>query len=398
MKTTTGFYEIARPKAGAAPKAAGARAVLEEILAAADIRLDGQRPCDLRVHDDRFFARALAEGTLGFGESYMDGWWDCEALDEMFFRAIRARLAERIRLNLRMALAMAQAVVFNLQNKRRARRVGRRHYDLGNDFFEAMLDPAMQYSCGYFQGTDDLAEAQQRKLDLICRKLGLQPGMRLLDIGCGWGGLAKYAARHHGCSVVGITISREQHAHAVAACEGLPVEIRLQDYRDLSESFDRVVSVGMMEHVGYKNYRTYMETVSRCLGEEGIFLCHTIGDTRSGTHCDPWITRYIFPNSMLPSASQATRAAEGHFVLEDVHNFGAHYDPTLLAWEANFRAAWPRFEGRYGERFYRMWRFYLLSCAAAFRARSIELYQFVLSKQGVLGGYARPVEQPSPSR
>jgi cyclopropane-fatty-acyl-phospholipid synthase len=364
--------------------------MLEEIFAAADIRLDGQRPWDIRVHDDRFYARVLSAATLGLGESYMDGWWDCEALDELFFRAIRGRLGERVRLNLRATVSMAIAIGLNLQNKHRARRVGREHYDLGNEFFRALLDPAMQYSCGYFQQTTDLAEAQLHKMALICRKLGLQPGMRLLDIGCGWGGLAKFAAEQHGCRVVGITISREQYVYASANCHGLPIEIRLQDYRDLDESFDRIVSVGMMEHVGYKNYRTYMKVAARCLDENGLFLCHTIGDSRSRHDSDPWIARYIFPNSLIPSASQVTRAAEDLFVLEDLENFGSYYDATLLAWDENFRASWDRFESRYGERFYRMWRFYLLSCAAAFRARSLELYQFVFSKQGLLGGYVRP--------
>jgi cyclopropane-fatty-acyl-phospholipid synthase len=372
------------------PRASKHRALLEEIFAEADIHLDGRRPWDIRVHDERFYARVLSAATLGLGESYMDGWWDCEALDELFFRAIRARLAERVGLNLRATVSFATAIGLNLQNKRRARRVGRTHYDLGNEFFQAMLDPAMQYSCGYFRETTDLAEAQLHKMALICRKLGLQPGMRLLDIGCGWGGLAKYAAEQHGCRVVGITISREQYAYASANCDGLPIEIRLQDYRDLNESFDRIVSVGMMEHVGYKNHRTYMKAASRCLVEDGIFLCHTIGDTQSRRESDPWIERYIFPHSLIPSASQVTRAAEGLFVLEDVHNFGAYYGSTLLAWDENFRGSWSQFESRYGERFYRMWRYYLLSCAAAFRARSLELYQFVFAKPGLLGGYVRP--------
>ena len=372
------------------PRASKHRALLEEIFAEADIHLDGRRPWDIRVHDERFYARVLSAATLGLGESYMDGWWDCEALDELFFRAIRARLAERVGLNLRATVSFATAIGLNLQNNRRARRVGRKHYDLGNEFFQAMLDPAMQYSCGYFRETTDLTEAQLHKMGLICRKLGLQPGMRLLDIGCGWGGLAKYAAEQHGCRVVGITISREQYAYASANCDGLPIEIRLQDYRDLNESFDRIVSVGMMEHVGYKNHRTYMKVASRCLVEDGIFLCHTIGDTQSRRESDPWIERYIFPNSLIPSASQVTRAAEGLFVLEDVHNFGTYYGSTLLAWDENFRGSWSQFESRYGERFYRMWRYYLLSCAAAFRARSLELYQFVFAKPGLLGGYVRP--------
>ncbi len=364
-----------------------AQAVLTDLFATADIRINGPRPWDLRVRDERFYGRVLADGTLGFGESFMDGWWECEALDELCCRAARARLDERVAPDLRTAAATVAARLRNLQTRRRARRVGEVHYDLGNDFFAAMLGPGLQYSCAYFRDTDDLATAQRHKLDLICRKLGLAPGMTLLDIGCGWGGLARHAALHHGCRVIGITISREQQAFAAAACRDLPVEIRLQDYRDLTGSFDRIVSVGMMEHVGYKNYRRFMAVAARCLRNEGLFLCHTIGGQVSRVRTDPWIARYIFPNSMLPSPAQVTRAAEGHFVLEDVHNFGPHYDRTLLAWERNFRAAWERFRGQYGERFGRMWRFYLLSCAGAFRARTLDLFQFVFSQGGIPGGY-----------
>ena len=364
-----------------------AEEIVTRLFAKADIRTDGRRPFDLRVHDARFYRRVLSGGTLGFGEAYMDGWWDCEALDEMCFRAARARLEDQARLNLKTLAAALAAACLNVQAGRRSRVVGEVHYDLGNEFFAAMLGPAMQYSCAYFRGTDDLAEAQRLKMDLLCRKMGLQKGMRLLDIGCGWGGLARHAAGHWGCEVVGITISKEQQAYAAESCRGLPIEIRLQDYRDVAEPFDRIVSVGMMEHVGYKNYRVFMETACRCLRDSGIFLCHTIGGTISRRRSDPWIGRYIFPNSMLPSPSQVTRAAEGLFVLEDVHNFGADYDRTLMAWEANFSRSWERFRKAYGDRFGRMWRFYLLSCAGAFRARTIELFQFVLSKGGVPGGY-----------
>jgi cyclopropane-fatty-acyl-phospholipid synthase len=382
MPATTEFA-VPQSRLASLPKA-----IVTELLALADIRIDGDRPWDIRVKEDRFYHRFVSDGTLGLGESYMDGWWECDALDEMCFRAVRAQIGKRIRLNLKSIISVVSSVIFNLQSKRRARQVGHMHYDLGNDFFEAMLDPSMQYSCAYFKGTADLAKAQSLKLDLICRKLGLQREMRLLDIGCGWGGLAKFAAQRYGCSVVGITISQEQYEYAAAACRDLPIEIRLQDYRDLSESFDRVVSVGMMEHVGYKNYRRYMIAAHRCLSDEGLFLCHSIGGLESITNSDPWLTRYIFPNSMLPSAAQVTRATEGLFVLEDVHNFGAYYDKTLMAWDANFRESWHRFKDRYGERFFRMWRFYLLSCAGAFRARNIQLFQFVLSKGGALDGYA----------
>ncbi len=368
----------------------GAETVVAEAFSAADIRLDGARPWDIQLHDPRFYSRVLAGGTLGMGESYMDGWWDCASLDEMFFRAIRARLDEYAPLNLRMLLACGAACLLNLQNRRRSRQVGWRHYDLGNDFFAALLGSTTQYSCAYYQGTDDLDVAQRLKMDLICRKLGLRPGLRLLDIGCGWGGLARYAASQYGCQAVGVTISQEQQTYAENLCRGLPVDIRLQDYRDVTEPFDRIVSVGMLEHVGCKNYRTYMQVAHRCLKEGGLFLCHTIGNPVSNLRTDPWITSYIFPNSMLPSAAQMAHAAEGLFVLEDLHNFGASYDRTLLAWEKNFRNSWSDFRERYGERFYRMWRYYLLGCAAAFRARSLELFQFVWSKGGVPGGYNAP--------
>ena len=359
-----------------------AQTTVEGLFASADIFLHGERPWDLHVRDERFFRRVLAGGTLGLGESYMDGWWDCDALDEMCCRALRARLDQQVQLNFHTALAVLTSHLLNLQSRGRARVVGKRHYDVGNDLFEQMLDPAMQYSCAWFRNTSDLAQAQREKMDLICRKLGLQKGMHLLDIGCGWGGLAKHAAKHYKCRVVGITISEQQCSYASEACRGLPVEIRLQDYRDLKERFDRIVSVGMLEHVGAKNYRKYMETVARCLHDDGVSLCQTIAGNWSSTCTDPWITRYIFPNSMLPSAAQVARAAEKLFALEDVQNLGADYEKTLLAWERNFSRSWDRFKGQYGERFCRMWRYYLLTCAGAFRARDLQVFQFLFSKGG----------------
>jgi cyclopropane-fatty-acyl-phospholipid synthase len=362
------------------PDASLAQSTLNDLFASADIRIGGNRPWDIHVHDERFFRRVLTGGTLAFGESYMDGWWDCDALDEMCCRALRGRIEEKVPLNFHTALAVLSSLFFNLQTRGRARVVGKRHYDVGNDFFECMLDPAMQYSCAYFRETSDLAQAQREKMDLICRKLGLQRGMRLLDIGCGWGGLAKHAAENYGCRAVGITISEQQSRYASKTCRRLPVEIRLQDYREVKDSFDRIVSVGMLEHVGAKNYRHYMKGVFRCLQKDGVFLCQSIAGNWASRYPDPWFTRYIFPNSMLPSPAQVIKAAERIFVLEDAQNFGADYEKTLLAWEENFERSWDRFKGRYGERFYRMWRFYLLSCAGAFRARKLQLFQFLFSK------------------
>jgi cyclopropane-fatty-acyl-phospholipid synthase len=370
---------------------AAAREAVENLLRAADIEIDGVRPWDIQVRDERFFARVFAGGTLGFGESYMDGWWDCEALDEMCCRAIRTRLEERFTCSLRDLFALVTSLVINCQSRRRAREVGEKHYDLGNDFYQVMLDPWMQYSCAVFREGDDLAAAQQRKLEMICQRLQLRPGHRLLDIGCGWGGLAKHAAENYGCSVVGLTISREQQQFARRWCRGLAVQIQLRDYREIEGTFDRAASIGMVEHVGFKNYRTYLRAVARSLGKNGRFLCQGICSPVASWQLDPWIRRYIFPNSLLPSLARLTKAAEGIFLVEDVRNFGPHYDPTLMAWEENFRRAWPRFADRFDERFRRMWRFYLLSCAGAFRARSLQVYSILFTKDVSVSDGPRPL-------
>jgi cyclopropane-fatty-acyl-phospholipid synthase len=362
-----------------------AQILLSDLLAVADIQVNGTRPWDIVVHDERFFGRVLANGTLGFGESYIDGWWDCEALDEMSYRAIGARLDQRFALRLPNLWTFVTALLINPQTPRRSEKVGRVHYDLSNDFFKAMLDPNMQYSCALFGRDDDLSAAQLRKLEWICQRLQLRSGLCLLDIGCGWGGLARYAACHYGCQVIGITISREQFDYAQRWCRGLDIEIQLRDYREIIPGqFDRIVSVGMIEHVGPKNYRTYFDKADDLLKDDGLFLCHGICRNSSRLGGDPWIERYIFPNSMLPSVAQLTRAAEGVFILEDLKNLGTNYDRTLLAWEQNFRHNWPRFADRYGECFRRMWRFYLLSCAGAFRARSLQMFSMLFSKENVV--------------
>lgn len=360
-----------------------------EMLEQADIRINGDRPWDFKLNAHGVLDDALARGNLGLGESYMNGAWDAEQLDEFFFRLLRARLPEQINPH-KLVFHHLRTRLINLQTARRAFEVGEAHYDLGNNFYAAMLDQRMTYTCGYWKEADSLDQAQEAKLDLICRKLALKPGMRVLDIGCGWGSFMAYAAEHYGVECVGLTISREQANYGKSLMQqGLPVEFRLKDYRDEVEQFDRIVSIGMFEHVGRKNYRTYMEVAERCLKEDGLFLLHTIGKNVRNTSPDPWIDKYIFPNGELPALGHVADAAEALFVIEDVHNFGADYDKTLMAWHDNFEAAWPRFADTYGERFYRMWRYYLLSCAGAFRARDIQLWQFVLSKKGTLGGYER---------
>ena len=360
---------------------------LQEMVSLAGIKINGDNPWDIRVHNDEFYNRVFAQGSLGLGESYMDGWWDCEKLDEFFYRILNSQIDSQIRKNWALFLKVLLARVINFQSKHRAFKIGEKHYDLGNELFKNMLDKRMVYSCAYWRDSQTLDDAQESKLDLICRKLGLQPGMEVLDIGCGWSSFGKYAAEKYKVKVVGITVSEEQVDWGKELCSGLPVEIRLQDYREVNDKFDHVVSVGMIEHVGYKNYRTYMEVVHRCLKDDGLFLLHTIGRNRSVTSLEPWMNKYIFPNGMLPSIKQLGGSIEGLFVMEDWHNFSADYDKTLMAWHRNLDDNWGKIKSKYDERFHRMWKYYLLSCAGAFRARRNQLWQIVLSKKGVVGGY-----------
>ncbi len=357
-------------------------AILRDLTAEAGVSINGDAPWDIQVFDDDVYRLVLTKGSLGFGEAYMDGMWECDRLDQLFQRLLSSHAEEKIDnwSRLRLLGEILRHSLFNLQSSQRAFQVGEQHYDIGNDVFEAMLDPSMSYSCGYWHNATGLADAQQKKLDMICRKLELQPGERLLEIGCGWGGLAHFAAQHYGVEVVGITVSKEQQKLARKRCAGLPVAIELMDYRDLAEKFDKVVSVGMFEHVGPKNYATYFDTVHRALKDDGLFLLHTIGNSVTSPKTDAWIDKYIFPNGKLPSAKEIASVLERRFLIEDWHNFGPDYDRTLMAWWDNFEQAWPGLQEKYGERFYRMWKYYLMSCAGFFRSRQGQLWQLVLSK------------------
>jgi cyclopropane-fatty-acyl-phospholipid synthase len=360
---------------------------VKEILKGIDVEINGSRPWDLQVHDERLYARVLLRGSIGLGESYMEGWWDCQALDQFFTKLLSAQLDVKHKAPGQDLFHWLSNLFFNKQSPSRAFVVGERHYDIGNDLYKAMLDKRLVYSCGYWKDVATLDEAQEAKLDLICRKLELKPGETVLDIGCGWGSFAKFAAEKYGAKVTGITVSKEQAALARELCADLPVEIVVQDYRKLEGQYDHVVSIGMFEHVGHKNYRTYMEVAHRCLKDDGLMLLHTIGGNFSMIDVDPWINKYIFPNGILPSTKQIGAAVENLFVIEDWHNFGAYYDTTLMAWHANINRAWDTLAPSYSERFKRMWNYYLLSCAGSFRSRSNQLWQVVLSKDGVSGGY-----------
>ncbi|MEW5734696.1 MAG: cyclopropane fatty acyl phospholipid synthase [Thermodesulfobacteriota bacterium] len=358
------------------------RDVVLAIMKLAGITDKGENPWDIRVHNPDFYPRLLQHPALALGESYMDEWWDCEALDEFVHRALQADLEEKIWKSLRLKWHLAKARLLNLQKGERAFTVGREHYDLGNDLYQAMLDRRMLYTCAYWKDACDLDAAQEAKLELVCRKIGLAPGMKVLDLGCGFGAFARYAAEKYNASVFGVTVSEKQVALGAKLCKGLPVQIKLMDYREVTGSFDRVVSIGIMEHVGYKNYRTYMEKADETLKDGGVCFVHTIGRNDSATTCNAWTHKYIFPNSNLPSVAQLGRAMEGLFVLEDLHNFGPDYDRTCMAWYENFEKAWPDLKDKYGERFRRMWRFYLLSSAGAFRARHNQLWQMVMTRPG----------------
>lgn len=368
-------------------KTVNSKARITELLSYAGIQVDGNNPWDIKVHNEKFYTRVLTEGTLGAGESYMDKWWDCEQLDEFCSRVVKADLQDRIRSDRKLISEILLHKIFNRQSKSLSFANSQKHYDLGNDLFINMLDKRMVYSCGYWSDAHSLDEAQENKLELSCRKLYLKPGMKVLDIGCGWGSFAKYAAEKYSVNVTGITVSKDQTELGKKICSGLPVEIKLMDYRDINGRFDRIVSIGMFEHVGPENYSTFMQVANNCLNEDGIFLLHTIGSNTSGTYNDPWFTKYIFPGSNLPSIKQIGKAIEGLFTLEDLHNFGADYDKTLMEWYSNFARNWNNIKDSYDERFFRMWKYYLLSCAGSFRGRKNQLWQIILSKKGVPGGY-----------
>jgi cyclopropane-fatty-acyl-phospholipid synthase len=365
------------------------KSLIDTLFLKSGIQMNGSKPFDVQIHHPQFYQKILSKWSLGLGESYMDGDWDCAQLDECIFLLLKQDLNESVKgfARFRMIGEVLRAKLFNLQSKNRAFQVGEAHYDAGNDLFEKMLDPHMIYSCAYWENADDLNIAQEHKLRMICEKLELKPGESLLEIGCGWGGLAAYAAKNYGVEVLGITISKEQQKLAQERCKDLPVKIKVIDYRDLDGNFDKIVSVGMFEHVGVKNYRTYFEHASRLLKDQGLFLLHTIGSDITINRTDPWIDKYIFPNGQIPSPIEIAENIENLFLIEDWHNFGRDYDKTLMAWHQNFENYWPDIKANYNERFYRKWRYYLLSCAGYFRSRQGQLWQIILSKRTKLTQY-----------
>ncbi len=361
--------------------------MLIKALRRADIHINGTRPWDVVMHNEELFDRIAKQGTLGAGEAYMDGWWDCEELDTMFCKAILGNMEHELAHSLPVLFVNMRQKFFNMQDRHHAEDVAKRHYNMDNRLFAAMLGPTMNYSCGYWSNADNLDDAQRAKMDLICRKLELKPGMSVLDVGCGWGGLARWMTAHWGVQVTGVSVASEQIRYAREHDPKGLVNWVCEDYRSMTGQYDRVVSVGMFEHVGRKNYGVYMSTILRLLKSDGLFLLHTIGANYQKSGVDPWINKYIFPNGMLPSPMTLTRSFSGQFVLEDWQNFGADYDRTLMAWYRNFEDGISNGGFACDERVRRMYRYYLMSCAGCFRARDIQLWQLVLSPRGAAGGY-----------
>ncbi|MCB0338421.1 MAG: cyclopropane fatty acyl phospholipid synthase [Bdellovibrionales bacterium] len=327
-------------------------------------------------------------GPLEIGEAYVRGEWTCEHLDEFMAHIFREPVKKRTSFE-RFALLshVVKEKLLNPQRGKGAYHVGDFHYNLGNPLFEKMLDRTMSYTCGYWPHASNLLSAQNAKLDLICRKLRLEPGMTVADIGCGWGNFARFAATNYGVSVVGVTVSTEQANFAREFCQGLPVTILLQDYRSLEGQFDRVVSIEMIEAVGKKNLPVYFETVHRILRDGGLFALEVISaesySRNSNWNLDQyilWLVKYIFPNGYLPSIKELASPCSELFLLQDWHSFGEDYDKTLMAWASNFRHAWPEISHGYDESFKRRWEFYLYSCAALFRVHLVHLYQILYSK------------------
>lgn len=355
----------------------------KNLLQKADIQIEGIRPWDIRIRHPDFFKRIMLQGLLGLGESYMDGWWECDRLDIFIYKFLANKLDDAVPENFSDILMILSEKIFNRKSDDCDSRVLVKKYDIGYDVFTHMLDPYMQYSCGYWRNGATLAEAQEAKLKMICEKLQLAPGMRVLDIGCGWGGTAEYIARHYDVYVEGITNSTEEQKVAQSRCQGLDITIMLEDYQDLSDDkFDRVIALGTLEYIELKNYSDFFKAVARSLKPDGLFLLHSTGSTQLVNHVGPWLNKYIFPNGCLPSGQQLVQSIEPYFVIEDWDNLGTDYDKTLMSWSEKINESWPVLSMNHSPKFKRMLDYYLCSGAGFFRAGRIQLRQILFCMGG----------------
>jgi cyclopropane-fatty-acyl-phospholipid synthase len=369
-----------------------------------DIEINGNKKHDIKIKDPKcLYKIALGDPELTVGETYMDDEWDSEDLEGTLNAIYTSKALSNFDNKTNFYKLFTK--LFNMQNITRSKHVGTQHYDIGNDLYEAFLDSNMQYSCGYWKNANNLEEAQHNKLDLLCRKLDLtnsNESIKILDVGCGFGGLAKFISdkyKDKNIEITGLSISKEQIKYAEdkfnANDNGINksrINILFKDYRDFCndkdnyKKFDRVISVGMFEHVGHKNYDVYFKCIHNVLKDDGLFVLHTIGNGKSVTYANRWIDKYIFPNGMLPSITQIGSAIEGKFVMEDWSNFGDYYADTLQVWlERSEKFFQTTTNPIYTERFQRMWKLYIISSKVNFRTRNIHLWQLVLSPKGIKG-------------
>jgi len=367
--------------------------IIQRYLDMAGITLNGDKPYDMRIHNEEAYRRILRDGSIGLGETYMEGWWDCDRLDEFAYYMTKADVGGKFKYNLKFKLKALLPRLFNMQTLRLSRRVSDQHYDIDNELYEYMLGPTMSYTCAYWKNAKTLDEAQLNKLDLECRKLYLKPGETVLDLGCGWGGFSLYAAKHYDVKIVAVNIAKNNIDYLNANKGDLPIETYVCDYRNVDKynprkkKFDKVLAVGMLPHVGYKNHRMLFEVMRGNLKDEGLAFIHSVGSNITMHRADPWTDKYIFPNGVAPSIRQIGTALERLFIMEDWHNYSRDYDYTLSAWHDNLSKHWELLSERYDKKFYLMWKYFLLFCAGMYRARGLQLWEFVLSPYGVPDGY-----------
>ncbi len=356
------------------------RRPVEHIFSRAGVSINGTKPWDIRVNDNRFYRDVLINGSLGLGESYMRQQWTTDDLEGLFYRLCSSDLEKTSRRIPSQHFSRLFDFFINRQSHARAKSNAEHHYNLGNDLFFEFLGKFKNYSCGYFENADTLDEAQAAKMHKLCQLLDLKKGDRLLDVGGGWGEFAKFAATQYDCDVTSINIAQEQINHAREHCRDTAVEIVKSDYRDMTGTYNKIAVVAMFTHVGHKNYRVFMQTMSGLLEPGGKMVMETVGGLESKTRCEPWTDKYIFPGGLIPSMEQIDHSVRGLFKRDSVHEFGHHYAVTLQHWHRNFIEAWPRLRAHYSESMRLMFEYFFLSVAGDFRAKGLLHYHIAFSK------------------
>jgi len=353
---------------------------LDSILSRAGVSINGNQPWDITVIDNRFYGHVLANGSLGLGESYMRQYWSTQDLEELFYRLVSSGMEEVGNRIPGRIISRIFSRGLNRQTTHKSKKNAEHHYNLGNSLFFNFLGKYKNYSCGYYKEAETLDEAQLAKLHRLCELLELKKGDRLLDVGGGWGEFAKFAADNYGCHVTSINIAEEQIKHARQYCRDANVDIVKCDYRNMTGSFNKIAVIAMFTHVGHKNYRQFMETMSRILEPGGKMIMETVGGHRSKTRCEPWTDKYIFPGGLIPSLDQIDQSIKGLFLRDSLEEFGDDYVLTLREWHSNFKRAWPKLSEEYSNSMRLMFEYFFLSVAGDFRAKDLLHYHIEFSK------------------